>query len=79
MPSCCMCARCKAIPYNPAYWTDLGDYFGRSYDFLTAYVLYDVAFSLPMPDAQRGNPALSGKRSVNARIRGDFPAFFLPK
>jgi hypothetical protein len=69
----------QAYPYNPAYWTDLGDYFGRSYDLLTAYVLYDVAFSLPMPDAQRGNPALSGKRSVNARIRSDFSAFFLPK
>jgi hypothetical protein len=69
----------QAYPYNPAYWTDLGDYFARSYDFLTAYVLYDVAFSLPMPDAQRGNPALSGKHGLNARIRSDFPAFFLPK
>jgi hypothetical protein len=67
----------QAYPYNPAYWTDLGDYFARGYDLWTAYTLYDVAFSLPMPDAQRGNIALSGKRSLAARIRGDFPAFFL--
>ena len=69
----------QAYPYNPAYWTDLGDYFARSYDLWTAYVLYDVALSLPMPDAQRSNVALAGKRSFAARIRGDFPAFFLAK
>lgn len=69
----------KAYPYNPAYWTDLGDYFARSYDLWTAYALYDVALSLPMPDAQRANVALSGKRSLAARIRNDFPASFLPK
>jgi hypothetical protein len=45
----------------------------------TAYVLYDVALSVPMPDAQRGNAALAGKRSFAARIGRDFPAFFLPK
>jgi hypothetical protein len=69
----------QAYPYNPAYWTDLGDYFVRRYDLRTAYVLYDVALSLPMPDAQRRNAALAGKRSLAARIRRDFPAFFLPK
>lgn len=69
----------KAYPYNPAYWTDLGDYFARAYELPTAYLLYDVAFSLPMPEAQRGNVALSGKRTLAARLRQDFPAFFLPK
>jgi hypothetical protein len=44
-----------------------------------AYALYDVALSLPMPDAQRANAALAGKRSFAARIRNDFPAFFLAK
>ena len=69
----------QAYPYNPAYWTDLGDYFARSYDLFTAYALYDVALSLPMPDAQRGNTVLTSKRKLAARIQGDFPAFFLPK
>jgi hypothetical protein len=69
----------QAYPYNPAYWTDLGDYYARGYRMPTAYLLYDVALSLPMPDAQRGSPVLSGKRRLAARIRGDFPAFFLAK
>jgi len=69
----------QAYPYNPAYWTDLGDYYAKGYDLWTAYTLYDVAFSLPMPDAQKGNAALAGKRSFAARIRNDFPAFFLAK
>jgi hypothetical protein len=47
------------------------------YEVPTAYLLYDVALSLPMPDAQRGSPVVAGKRSLAARIRGDFPAFFL--
>jgi hypothetical protein len=69
----------QAYPYNPAYWTDLGDLFVRRYDMWTAYALYDVAFSLPMPDAQRANVTLAGKRRLAARIRADFPAFFLGK
>jgi hypothetical protein len=69
----------QAYPYNPAYWTDLGDDFARGYDLATAYALYDVAFSLPMPDAQRGNAVLASKRNLAARLRSDFPAFFLPK
>ena len=69
----------QAYPYNPAYWTDLGDDFARGYDLAAAYALYDVALSLPMPDAQRGNAVLAGKRNVAARLRSDFPAFFLPK
>jgi hypothetical protein len=32
-----------------------------------------------MPDAQRANVALAGKRSLAARIRNDLPAFFLAK
>jgi hypothetical protein len=69
----------QAYPYNPGYWTDLGDYFARKYELYIAYLLYDVAFSLPMPDAQRGNKALGGKRDLAARMRADFPAFFLGK
>jgi hypothetical protein len=69
----------QAYPYNPAYWTDLGDYYVRGYQLGTAYLLYDVALSLPMPDAQRSSPVLSGKRSLAARIRADFPGFFLGK
>jgi hypothetical protein len=69
----------QAYPYSPAYWTDLGDYFARGYQLHTAYLLYDVALSLPMPDAQRGSPVVAGKRSLATRIRGDFPAFFLSK
>ena len=65
-------------PKGP-YWTDLGDDFARGYDLAAAYALYDVALSLPMPDAQRGNAVLAGKRNVAARLRSDFPAFFLPK
>jgi hypothetical protein len=48
----------------------------RSYDLWTAQVLY-VALSLPLPEAQRADPALAGRRSFAARIRNDFPAFFL--
>ena len=69
----------QAYPYNPAYWTDLGDYFARGYDLFTAYALYDVALSLPMPDAHRGNTVLTGKRRLATRIQGDFPAFFLAR
>jgi hypothetical protein len=67
----------KAYSYNPAYWADLGDDFVRRHDLWVAYALYDVALSLPMPDAQRANAALAGKRSFAARFRNDFPAFFL--
>jgi hypothetical protein len=45
----------------------------------TAYLLYEVALALPMPDAQKGSPVLAGKRSVAARICSDFPGFFLAK
>jgi hypothetical protein len=38
-----------------------------------------VALALPMPDAQKGSPALAQKRSVVACIRSDFPGFFLAK
>jgi hypothetical protein len=69
----------QAYPYNPAYWTDLGDYFARGYDLFTAYALYDVALSLPMPDAQRGNTVLTAKRRLATRIQADFPAFFLAR
>jgi hypothetical protein len=69
----------QAYPYVPTYWTDLGDYFTRRYDFFAAYALSDIALSLPMPDAQRFNSVLAGKRKLAARIQGDFPAFFLPR
>ncbi|WP_395646425.1 hypothetical protein [Terricaulis sp.] len=67
-----------AFPYNPGYWTDVGDRFGSAYEWPTAFIFYDVAFSLPLPGASAGNPALQGKRSMAERIRHDFPDAFLP-
>lgn len=67
-----------ALPYNPAYWTDAGDTFGSSYEWPTAFWFYDVAFSLPMPEAIARNTALTGKRTQLERVRRDFPDGFLP-
>jgi hypothetical protein len=63
-----------ALPYNPAYWTDVGDRFGRNYEWPTAFLFYDAAHALPMPSAVSSNRALVGKRSQMDRIRADFPA-----
>lgn len=67
-----------ALPYNPAYWTDAGDRYGRAYAWPNAFMFYDVAFSLPMPSAIARNPALVSKRTQMERIRRDFPEAFLP-
>jgi hypothetical protein len=32
-----------------------------------------------MPDAQRRNAVLTGKRRLATRMQVDFPAFFLPR
>jgi hypothetical protein len=66
-------AALRALPYNPAYWTDVGDRFGGAYDWFTAFIFYDVAFSLPMPSAIARNRALVSKRDVMDRVRRDFP------
>jgi hypothetical protein len=63
----------RALPYNPAYWTDVGDRFGGAYDWFTAFIFYDVAFSLPMPSAVSSHRVLVSKRQVMERIRRDFP------
>jgi len=67
-----------ASPYNPAYWTDVGDRFGRVYEWPSAFLFYDVAYALPMPSAVARNPALAAKRGQMERIRRDFPDAFLP-
>ncbi|MBY0564927.1 MAG: hypothetical protein K2P58_12160 [Hyphomonadaceae bacterium] len=66
-----------ALPYNPGYWTDVGDRFARDYDFRAAFLFYDIAFSLPLPSALTRNQALAAKRANAARIRRDFPDAFL--
>jgi hypothetical protein len=68
-----------AYPYNSAYWTDLGDLHGRQYEYPTALLLYDIAYSLPMPSAGADNPILQGKLAQMARIKVDFPHFYLPE
>lgn len=68
-----------ALPYNPAYWTDVGDRFGRDYDWLSAFMFFDVAYSLPMPSAVANNQALADKRRRMERIRRDYPDAFLPR
>jgi hypothetical protein len=71
-------AALRALPYNPAYWTDVGDRYGGAYDYATAFVFYDVAYSLPMPSAVARNRVLVSKRDVMQRIRRDFPDATLP-
>lgn len=67
-----------AFPYNPAYWTDVGDRYGSGYDWPSAFQFYDVAFSLPMPEAITNNTAMVAHRTQIGRIRTDFPDAFLP-
>lgn len=67
------------LPYNPAYWTDVADIYGRNYDFPTAFLFYDVAFSLPMPSALAApGGVLQSRRTQLERIRHDFPDASLP-
>ncbi|MEZ5971440.1 MAG: hypothetical protein R3C31_06545 [Hyphomonadaceae bacterium] len=66
-----------AYPYNPAYWTDVGDRYGANYEWPSAFMFYDVAYSLPMPSALSGNQSLIARRTQMERIRRDFPEAFL--
>ena len=66
-----------AFPYNPAYWTDVGDRFAREYEWPSAFLFYDVAYALPMPSAVARNRALATKRQQIERIRRDFPDAWL--
>jgi hypothetical protein len=68
----------RALPYSPAYWTDVGDRYGGAYDWGTAFMFYDVAYSLPMPSAVTRHRGLVSKREVMERIRRDFPDASLP-
>lgn len=73
-------AAVQAYPYNPGYWTDLGDWFAANWHWPAAYFCYDVAASLPVPSS-RGpvlHPALRSKQALTARLRTDFPQFFEP-
>jgi len=67
------------LPYNPGYWADVGDRFALAYEWFDAFLFYDVAFSLPMPDAIATNRALAAKRDLIERIRRDFPEASLPR
>ncbi len=62
-----------ALPYNPAYWTDVGDRFGRAYEWPSAMLFFDVAHALPMPSAVARNSALTRIRTFVERLRRDFP------
>jgi hypothetical protein len=68
-----------AYPYNPAYWTDIGDRLGGAYEWPDAFLLFDVAFSLPMPEALAESRVLRSKRDGIDRIRRDFPEAFLQR
>lgn len=65
------------LPYNPAYWTDVGDRFIQGYEWQKAMMFWDVAFSLPMATAVQQGPAMIDKRALAARIVHDAPDFFL--
>lgn len=67
------------LPYNPAYWTDIGDRYAANYRWDVAFLTYDIAYSLPMPSAVADNRALVSKRSAFERIRNDFPDAGLPR
>lgn len=67
-----------ALPYNPAYWTDIGDRYGANYEWPMALTFYDIAFSLPMPSAIERHRLLISKRALMERIHRDFPDAFLP-
>jgi hypothetical protein len=62
------------FPYAPAYWTDLSDTYTLEYDWFSALMLIDVAFSLPTTSGMEGAPGvLRSKRELYTRIRRDFP------
>jgi hypothetical protein len=63
----------RGLPYAPTHWGDVGDRYAAAYDYITAFVFYDVAYSLPMPSATARHRALVSKRDVMMRIRRDFP------
>lgn len=65
-----------ALPYNPGYWTDIGDTFVRNWDYSSAYLIYEVAGALALPEP---SPLATGRMKMVERIRADFPAGSLPK
>lgn len=69
----------KSLPYNPAYWTDAGDTHVHAYNWGSATLLYDIAFTLPMPSAVASNGVLIAKRQFFEKIRNDFPDAFLQR
>lgn len=73
-PNALQISALRAYPYNAAYWLDAGDRYAAGYDLSTATLLYDVAFSLPMPEAVSDRGPGRGKRTFFERIRKDFPS-----
>lgn len=67
----------SGLPYIPAYWTDVADNYGRNYNWPAAFLLYDVAFSLPAPSAM-SSAIMRDRRSRLEPIRRDFPDASLP-
>ncbi|HWA01586.1 MAG TPA: hypothetical protein VG841_14860 [Caulobacterales bacterium] len=67
----------RAYPYNPAYWTDFADRLASGYEYDKVLLLYEIAYSLPVPGAHAGAPA--GREQGLERVRHDFPDYFLPQ
>jgi hypothetical protein len=67
----------NAYPYNAAYWADFGDFHSQIFEFPTALLLYDVAFALPQPFGGTSNMIVRSKLAVVAKVRADFPLFYL--
>jgi hypothetical protein len=74
-PHALISAAIQAYPYNPSWWLDLANSFIARYDTYTGLVLADVAMSLPMPEALRGNPMVADRQQRLSALVADYPAF----
>jgi hypothetical protein len=74
-PQALTSAAIQAYPYNPAWWLDLANSFIDRYDSYTGLVLADIAISLPMPEAVRGNPMVTDRQQRLSALMADYPAF----
>lgn len=64
-----------ALPYNAAYWTDIGDRYGMAYDWWTATLFYDLASAVQTTEIG----PMQEKRRVITQIQNDFPDARLPQ
>jgi hypothetical protein len=63
-------------PYNPLYWLDLSQAFlFGEWDFVTGMFLTDVAMSLPMPEATKGNQ-IAEVRIFFSSLPAKFPSLY---